>query len=191
MSYRPTFDNNCFGANSALFILAFKGSWKPTSSNSKAMSRGLGSKGPDEWNARAAEGLEGWVEEACEWRQCHQTRQIPHCQPHFKTKPSDTWWWHRHSSCTHTTTPLYQPTPKTSIRGSQIQPRQQTRATGRSRCWSQRDGDERNREAWASSRSGQGSSGRTRPTHRDPRWVPRWAQQQGQHTWTRACHQAR
>src|SRR5882762_282372 len=52
MPNRPVFDNNCFGANSTLFIPAFKSLRKPTSSNSEAMSRGLGSKGPDEREAR-------------------------------------------------------------------------------------------------------------------------------------------
>jgi hypothetical protein len=51
MSYCPVFDNNCFSANSTLFILAFKSLQKSTSSNSKATSHGLGSKGPDEWEA--------------------------------------------------------------------------------------------------------------------------------------------
>jgi hypothetical protein len=51
MPYRPTFDNNCFGANSPLFIPTFKSFQKPTSSNSEATPRGSDSKGPDEWEA--------------------------------------------------------------------------------------------------------------------------------------------
>ena len=51
MPYHPIFDNNCFSANSTLFILAFKGSRKPTSSNSEATSCGLNSKGLDEREA--------------------------------------------------------------------------------------------------------------------------------------------
>jgi hypothetical protein len=49
MPYCPVFDNNCFGANSTLFIPAFKGPRKPTSSISEATSRGLSSKEPDKW----------------------------------------------------------------------------------------------------------------------------------------------
>jgi hypothetical protein len=49
MPNHPVFDNNCFSANSTLFIPAFKSLQKPTSSNSKTTSCGLGSKGPDEW----------------------------------------------------------------------------------------------------------------------------------------------
>src|SRR6202047_1186078 len=41
MSYRPVFDNNCFGANSTLFIPAFRSLRKPTGSNSEATSDGL------------------------------------------------------------------------------------------------------------------------------------------------------
>jgi len=52
MSYRPVFDNDCFSTNSTLFIPAFKSLRKPTSSNSEATSHGLGSNGPDEWEAR-------------------------------------------------------------------------------------------------------------------------------------------
>ncbi|KIM81546.1 hypothetical protein PILCRDRAFT_89038 [Piloderma croceum F 1598] len=44
-SYHPVFDNNCFGANSTLFIPAFKSCRKPTSSNNKATSHGLGGEG--------------------------------------------------------------------------------------------------------------------------------------------------
>ena len=60
-SYRPVFDNNCFSANSTLFIPAFKGSQKLTSSNSEATSRRLSSKGPDEREAR--EQLRAWKDE--------------------------------------------------------------------------------------------------------------------------------
>jgi hypothetical protein len=52
MSYRPVFNNNCFEANSTLFIPAFKSLRRPTSSNSEATLSGLGSKGPDEREAR-------------------------------------------------------------------------------------------------------------------------------------------
>jgi hypothetical protein len=52
MSYRPVFDNDCFGANSTLFIPTFKSLRKPTSNNSEATSRELGSKGLDEREAR-------------------------------------------------------------------------------------------------------------------------------------------
>jgi hypothetical protein len=51
MSYRPVFNNNCFKANSMLFIPTFKSLRKPTLSNSKATLSGLGSKGPDEQEA--------------------------------------------------------------------------------------------------------------------------------------------
>jgi len=51
MSYRPVLHNNCFEANSTLFIPTFKSLQKPTSSNSEATLSGLGSKGPDEREA--------------------------------------------------------------------------------------------------------------------------------------------
>jgi len=51
MSYRPVLHNNCFEANSTLFIPTFKSLQKPTSSNSEATLSGLGSKGPDEQEA--------------------------------------------------------------------------------------------------------------------------------------------
>ena len=52
MSYHPVFDNNCFDANSTLFIPAYKNLRKLTSSHNKATSHGLGNEGPDEREAR-------------------------------------------------------------------------------------------------------------------------------------------
>jgi hypothetical protein len=53
MSYhRPVFDNNCFDANSTLFIPAYKNLRKLTSSHNKTTSHRLGNEGPDKQEAR-------------------------------------------------------------------------------------------------------------------------------------------
>jgi len=51
MSYHPVFDNNCFHANSTLFVPTFKSHQKPTLSNNETTLHRLGSEGLSKWEA--------------------------------------------------------------------------------------------------------------------------------------------
>src|SRR5882757_6563180 len=116
MPNRPVFDNNCFGANSTLFIPAFKSLRKPTSSNSEATSHGLGSKGPDEREAR--EKLRTRMEELKKLADDDDViKHDKHHAANLLLRPS--------------TATLDRDVVTAAVH---TQPRQQTRATGRSRC---------------------------------------------------------